>query len=552
MSTKQDLLNMFSDEDGDRDESIVVNRRKRPGLGTEEDERSATPAGVANNNLQLKKRKTVAFSNEEGGYEDDDLSGNFPAAKQNKDRLKNFRDQISSNKRRLKKRVEESESDADEEVPGKPTSKQKARHKSSDRERRREKGKNKKGSSSSGSSNKKESKESENNGYAWEDKIQRPWDIVDAAVGDDDETIIAAKIMELRRKRASIDIKPFQRGIIRSLIIAIDFSEVMGEKDLRPSRLHMSVQYCIEFVYDFFDQNPISQLGVISMKNGVAQVVSPMSGNPQDHIEILQNLKRKLEPKGFPSLQNGLELSRGLLMNAPAHSTREILIIYGSLSSTDPGDIHQTIQSLVEEKIRVNIIGLTAQVSICKELCKQTNYGDESFYNVILNEQHFKDLVMEAVTPLPMNKLNKSFTLVKMGFPTRAVEDTPSFCACHSKLVHGGYYCPNCNNKVCSLPIVCPCCQLMLILSTHIARSYHHLIPLKTFKEVPIQNDFPTNHCFGCQRRFPKLENKKTGELLTSMRYRCDDCKHDFCIECDAFVHEMLHNCPGCESKTNI
>jgi len=67
-----------------------------------------------------------------------------------------------------------------------------------------------------------------------------------------------------------------------------------------------------------------------------------------------------------------------------------------------------------------------------------------------------------------------------------------------------------------------------------------------------VEDEFPTSHCFSCQKKFPKLENKKTGELLTSMRYRCDDCDADFCIDCDAFIHEMLHNCPGCESKTTI
>ena len=31
-------------------------------------------------------------------------------------------------------------------------------------------------------------------------------------------------------------------------------------------------------------------------------------------------------------------------------------------------------------------------------------------------------------------------------------------------------------------------------------------------------------------------------------RYRCTDCLNDFCVECDVFVHDVLHCCPGCES----
>ena len=30
-------------------------------------------------------------------------------------------------------------------------------------------------------------------------------------------------------------------------------------------------------------------------------------------------------------------------------------------------------------------------------------------------------------------------------------------------------------------------------------------------------------------------------------RYRCTDCSNDFCTECDVFIHDVLHCCPGCE-----
>ena len=390
-----------------------------------------------------------------------------------------------------------------------------------------------------------------NGGYAWEDELKRSWDLV-TVDDENDMASLVASIVEARKKRSAQKvITPYQRGIIRSLILVLDCSEIMSEKDLRPNRNAMSIQYAIDFVHEFFDQNPISQLGIVIMRNGLAQLLSPVGGNPQDHLDSLKSIRRQ-EPKGNPSLQNALEMARGLLLPVAAHCTREVLIVFGGLSSTDPGDIHQTIQSLVQEKIRVKVIGLSAQVAICKELCEATNYNDGSFYHIILDEIHFKELFDEAVTPLPVNKINKAFTLVKMGFPTRIFEDSPTFCSCHSKLVFGGYFCPNCESKVCSLPTVCPCCDLMLILSTHLARSYHHLMPLKTFAEVASNEKFQTDNCFSCQVHFPILRNHKTGELLTSSRYRCSDCTKDFCIDCDVFIHEVLHNCPGCESKPTI
>ena len=391
-----------------------------------------------------------------------------------------------------------------------------------------------------------------NGGYAWEDEIKRSWDLV-TVDEEADMTSLVASLIDARKKRAAKrNVTPYQRGIIRTMILTLDCSESMTEKDLRPNRHAMMIQYSIDFIHEFFDQNPISQVGIVIMRNGLAQLVSQVSGNPQDHIDVLKKI-RKQEPKGNPSLQNALEMARGLLLPIPSHCTREVLIIFGSLSSTDPSDIHQTIVSLVDERIRCKVIGLSAQVAICKELCKQTNYGDESFYKILLDETHFKELFDEAVIPLPVNRINKGFTLVKMGFPTRVYEDMPTFCSCHSRLVYGGYFCPNCHNKVCSLPTVCPCCDLMLILSTHLARSYHHLMPLKTFSEVPVEDDnFPTDNCFSCQKTFPMLRNNKTGKLLTSSRYRCSDCSQDYCIDCDVFIHEILHNCPGCESKPTI
>eukprot|EP00201_Polytomella_parva_P009286 CAMPEP_0175067196 /NCGR_PEP_ID=MMETSP0052_2-20121109/16954_1 /TAXON_ID=51329 ORGANISM="Polytomella parva, Strain SAG 63-3" /NCGR_SAMPLE_ID=MMETSP0052_2 /ASSEMBLY_ACC=CAM_ASM_000194 /LENGTH=154 /DNA_ID=CAMNT_0016334031 /DNA_START=27 /DNA_END=491 /DNA_ORIENTATION=+ len=29
----------------------------------------------------------------------------------------------------------------------------------------------------------------------------------------------------------------------------------------------------------------------------------------------------------------------------------------------------------------------------------------------------------------------------------------------------------------------------------------------------------------------------------------CEDCGELFCVECDLYVHESLHNCPGCELR---
>ena len=137
----------------------------------------------------------------------------------------------------------------------------------------------------------------------------------------------------------------------------------------------------------------------------------------------------------------------------------------------------------------------------------------------------------------------------------------------HSTLNRGGYICPRCSSKVCSLPIECPVCSLTLILSTHLARSYHHLFPLRNWPEASY-SEFPTHyaiiltwtrnitstHCYGCQTPFPHLKkpqadvNTIISDTTTgTQRFVCPACLNHFCIECDLHCHEVLHNCPGCE-----
>ena len=351
------------------------------------------------------------------------------------------------------------------------------------------------------------------------------------------------------------DTTPLQRGIIRHLVLVLDMSFAMTEKDLRPTRYLLTLRYAQEFVSEYFEQNPISQLGVVGMKNGIAVRVSEMSGNPHDHIAALDAYRVQV-PKGRPSLQNALQMTRAALFNAPSHGTREALVIFGALLSSDPDDIHKTISALVADKIRVGVIGLAAQVAVCRELVARTNDGDDNGYGVVLNEQHFRELMMAITTPpVTQSQSSSASSLLMMGFPSRTVEPFPTLCACHSRPSRQGYLCTRCGTKVCSLPAECPTCGLTLILSTHLARSYHHLFPLMNWLEVPWRNATRSFDCYGCELPFPRVPRadqwapgKEVKGMSVSSRYECPACNNHFCIDCDVFAHEVAHNCPGCQA----
>lgn len=194
-----------------------------------------------------------------------------------------------------------------------------------------------------------------------------------------------------------------------------------------------------------------------------------------------------------------------------------------------------------------------------------------------MDEVHFRELFLAKTTPpITRTKEQSTASLLMMGFPSRtlAPDGSTTFCACHNRPCREGYNCSRCAARVCRLPAECPACGLTLILSTHLARSYHHLFPLRNWVEVSWADAAHSTACFSCQSPFPERPKGKNDEtaqadggkeqddaqkrqkkqnqakgVSESGRYACEVCGSHFCIDCDVFAHEVIHNCPGCQSK---
>ncbi|KAH0827511.1 Ssl1-domain-containing protein [Lanmaoa asiatica] len=308
--------------------------------------------------------------------------------------------------------------------------------------------------------------------YTWEASYTRSWDTV-----QEDET-------DCSRQPAAI-----RRTIIRHLILLLDLSMAMMDRDMRPTRFDLSLQYAREFVVEWFDQNPLGQIGIVGMRGGIGERIGEMSGTPQDVLKSLSD-RTKLEPAGEPSLQNAIEMARSSMSHLPTHSSREILIIFGSLTTCDPGNIHDTLDACLRNKIRISVVALAAEMKICRDMCDKT--GGQ--FGVAMNEGHFKDLLFELVPPPAQRAVaraggsggaNPAADLMMMGFPTRLPDSSPpSLCACHSDMKSEGFLCPRCMAKVCDVPTDCDICGLMIVSSPHLARSYYHLFPVKPYQAV--------------------------------------------------------------------
>lgn len=265
---------------------------------------------------------------------------------------------------------------------------------------------------------------------------------------------------------------------MRHLYVVVDGSRTMEDQDLKPNRLTCTLKLLEYFVEEYFDQNPISQIGLIVTKSKRAEKMTELSGR----------------------------------------------------------------ECLKAVKIRVSVIGLSAEVRVCTVLARETG----GTYHVILDESHYKELLMHHVSPPPASSSSEC-SLIRMGFPQHTIaslsdqDAKPSFSMAQLEnnsepgLTLGGYFCPQCRAKYCELPVECKICGLTLVSAPHLARSYHHLFPLDAFQEVPLEEYQGERYCQGCQ-----------GEMKDQNVYICKVCQNAFCVECDLFVHDSLHCCPGC------
>jgi transcription initiation factor TFIIH subunit 2 len=455
--------------------------------------------------------------------------------------------------------------------------------------------------------------------HRWEASGEATWD---SAVQEDAEGNIisssnsetAAEAIRRRRKRLeqtdyAQKRKRFVRDMVRYLYIVIDASRWMRTKDpvLPPgTRLEVTIDLLQEFIREYFDQNPLSHLGFIILRDGEAEILSPLSSNAKVHQVALQSFGRLAasEPPnkgGEFSLQNGLEVAGRSLGHQPRYGSREIVVLFAALSTCDHGHIWtETLPRLQAANIRVSSFALSAELYVCRKLAEET--GGVS--GVCFDKAHWRDwLLTGQTTPPPSSNVVAGCEMILMGFPTRTSGDVPTLV--HSSsidtklLARTAYVCPQCQAKHAALPTDCLVCGLKLVLAPHLARSFHHLFPIPPFAEVPIDivlsetNSSPSSPlvissnnmqvftmtdslvvsskgfdrcCFACLKmigttvlessgRTPnstrsKEQNRKNSHYSLSgeeiLRFQCPDCQNVFCADCDAYLHETLHNCPGC------
>ena len=419
--------------------------------------------------------------------------------------------------------------------------------------------------------------------YAWEGTYERPWEAVSQAA---DGSLVGASAGRRRGQARPVQVG-VKRGVLRSIFLVLDASKQAADSDadMRPSRLAVEVDAASAFVRDFFDQNPISTLAVIATRDGRAELLTELSCNPRHHLQALAKLGEE-GGRGESSLQNALELARESLHAVPSFTSREVLLLSASLNTCDPGDIHTTVAALKRDKLRTSVFSLLAEIYIHRRIAEVTG-GD---FGVCASAAHLRDLVLGLVPPRPSEVAGGSAptnNLIRVGFPLKRAREAGALAAFSAgggmavAVSEAPYRCPQCEACHTELPTQCQVCQLKLMSSVELTKTYHHLFPVASFAEaerpVPVGEGTAANGrssgggrssgsggssladgppdglCFGCFDRLPvtaatvTIGAAGTSATAKALGYECPTCKRIFCAACDELVHGVLHTCPGCE-----
>ncbi|KAK7288502.1 hypothetical protein RIF29_01962 [Crotalaria pallida] len=140
-----------------------------------------------------------------------------------------------------------------------------------------------------------------------------------------------------------------QKGLIQYLYIVVDLSKVEA------------------FIREFFDQNSLSHVGLVTIKDGIAHCLTELGGSPESHIKALMG---KLEWSGDASLQNSLELVLGFLNQIPSYGHREVLVLYPALSTCDPAIAEYATANLIKMSFPQRAAEGSVAICTCHEESK--------------------------------------------------------------------------------------------------------------------------------------------------------------------------------------
>lgn len=398
-------------------------------------------------------------------------------------------------------------------------------------------------------------------------KQANPWDTIKLdqngrLIMEDSEVHINQKLIQEKKKKSLYNV----RGLIRSLVLVVDVSSCCLEvQSFGMKRIQIIKEQLISFLKNFFDKNPISQISIVATVSESARLISPLTGSLDDLLYGVNELTF-MDHKGEPSIQASLSAAVALLgsinsasggalsVSAPP-TTREVLILYGSMTTADYSPIDGYIKKLIDSKIVINVVGLGAKLYILDRLTTET--GGE--YYVPTSYDNMTTLMNLFVIPPSLDLKDRVLYMIECGIAQPCTDNCCSFdifaLKANPKLInhsekdidekdinfpfpfYGGYRCPKCKTRVRSLPCFCPTCALFLVHYPHLTRTIQNLSYMDVEAHY-VEVDKSDLVCWGCNTVTP-VDVHKPYQL-------CNKCNNVFCNDCYRFIIERIECCPGC------
>lgn len=407
--------------------------------------------------------------------------------------------------------------------------------------------------------------------FTWERTYERPWE----AIEEDERGFLKVDGFAGGRRAAAARaaapaLAAVQRGLLRHVLLVLDCSSASEVTDLRPSRADAMAAAVTTFIRGFFEQNPISSLGLLRVRRGVADKLTDLGGNPAKHVAALAAAMRPCDcgaratecacrrrREGDFSFENALVLALDMLTLQPAAAaTREVVIIHSAIASCDPGDVYDAVRRCAEQGVRVSVVSLPAEVHLATRIAELTG----GTCAVTENEEHLLEVLLAHQRPPPRRAAaagagGRVGGMVLVGFPEQEHE-TEALCTCHLALRGSTFVCPRCRAHCCDIPCECEVCGLRLISAPALARSYHHIFPVPPFREVGAGaaaggdgGGGGEGECGDGISGAPTLCAACVSPLGATSHWVCPDCALPFCGVCNSTIHDVLHSCPGCASE---
>lgn len=393
--------------------------------------------------------------------------------------------------------------------------------------------------------------------YSWEQGLIKNWEklvetesglVIDDGSNFSSNDAFDNSNIELLKYSSNTNIR---RGLLRNIVIILDMTSNMLELDYKPDRVQCMAKCNEIFIKQLLEDNPLTQISVISVYDGIGEVVISYNSN---YIEIMTSILKCLKKgcKGSMSIQNGLEKAKYLLVSIPPYGTKEVIFFLGSMRSVDNSFLfNEWVDGFCSNNITINAVLFIPELYVIKTITKMTG----GVCLCAMNNDHLLKLTLENFIKPPPNNTTSTplnINLVTMGFPDYISSQTNPFgCSCHQLLTNHGYSCPKCKSIVCYLPTKCPVCLIYLISPNHLAKSFVYLfqhpniIPVKDEEHSKNESVSKEEKCELCENLFAD-NNHLTGPRKNIYKYLCKDCDTNFCSECSMFILTTLHQCPVC------